>query len=109
MCKKVLVVDNEHHLARLAQVNLQRAGYTVTAAFDGRVVLAQVAAERPDLIVLDVMMPFVDGFEVLHALRNSQIAPDVPVIMLAANAQEAELIRGRHSDGTTISLNPLIP
>ena len=65
MPKKILAVDDERHIVRLVEVNLQRAGYEVVTAYDGREALEKVKSENPDLIVLDVMMPYMDGFEVL--------------------------------------------
>ena len=71
MPKKILAVDDERHIVRLVQVNLQRAGYEVVTAYDGKEALEKVASEQPDLIVLDVMMPYMDGFEVLQNLRKN--------------------------------------
>ena len=72
MPKKILAVDDERHIVRLVQVNLERAGYEVVTAFDGKDALEKVASEQPDLVVLDVMMPYMDGFEVLQNLRKNQ-------------------------------------
>ena len=69
MPKKILAVDDERHIVRLVEVNLARAGYQVVTAFDGREALQKVESEKPDLVVLDVMMPFMDGFEVLRNLK----------------------------------------
>jgi two-component system alkaline phosphatase synthesis response regulator PhoP/two-component system response regulator VicR len=68
MPKKILAVDDERHIVRLVEVNLQRAGYEVVTAYDGREALEKVKSENPDLVVLDVMMPYMDGFEVLKNL-----------------------------------------
>ena len=65
MPKKILAVDDEKHIVRLVQVNLERQGYEVVTANDGREALEKVESEKPDLVVLDVMMPYMDGFEVL--------------------------------------------
>ncbi|RPJ39511.1 MAG: response regulator, partial [Chloroflexi bacterium] len=67
--KKILVVDDERHIVRLIQVNLERAGYQVVTAFDGKEALRKVEADRPDLVVMDVMMPHMDGFEALKHLQ----------------------------------------
>ena len=68
MAKTILVVDDERHIVRLVQVNLERAGYEVTTAYDGVEALEAVEAEIPDMIILDVMMPRMDGFEALKKL-----------------------------------------
>src|SRR5215208_6989007 len=88
MPKKILAVDDERHIVRLVEVNLARAGYNVVTAFDGREALQKVEAEKPDLVVLDVMMPFMDGFEVLRNLKANPETADIPVIMLTAKAQD---------------------
>ena len=94
MKKKILAVDDERHIVRLVQVNLERAGYEVVTAFDGREALEKVASENPDLVVLDVMMPYMDGFEVLTTLKKNQATRDLPVIMLTAKAQDADVFLG---------------
>ena len=95
--KKILAVDDEKHIVRLVQVNLERHGYTVVTAFDGKEALEKVAAEKPDLIVLDVMMPYLDGFEVLKELKKDPDTRGIPVIMLTAKAQDADVFRGWQS------------
>ena len=94
MAKKILAVDDERSIVRLVQVNLQRAGYDVVTAFDGKEALEKVEAEQPDLVVLDVMMPYMDGFEVLQTLRKNPSTRELPVIMLTAKAQDADVFRG---------------
>ncbi|HEV2471281.1 MAG TPA: response regulator [Chthonomonadales bacterium] len=92
--KKILAVDDERHIVRLVQVNLERAGYQVVTAFDGKEALEKVESEQPDMVVLDVMMPYMDGFEVLQQLRKNPMTRDLPVIMLTAKAQDADVFRG---------------
>ena len=75
-------------------MNLQRAGYRVTTAGDGEEALAKVAADRPDLIVFDVMMPRVDGFETIKRLKQDPETANIPVVMLTAKAQDADLFKG---------------
>jgi len=92
--KKILVVDDERHIVRLVQVNLEREGHQVVSAFDGKEALRKVESEKPDLIVLDVMMPHMDGFEVLKRLKSDDKTKDIPVVMLTAKAQDADVFRG---------------
>lgn len=94
MPKKILAVDDERHIVRLVQVNLERQGYDVVTAFDGKEALEKIAAENPDLVVLDVMMPYMDGFEVLQTIRKNPDTRELPVIMLTAKAQDADVFRG---------------
>lgn len=91
---KILVVDDQVHIVRLVQVNLERAGYQVVTAYDGDEALQKVKTERPDLVVCDVMMPKKDGFEVLRELKADPETRDIPVIMLTAKAQDADVFRG---------------
>jgi two-component system alkaline phosphatase synthesis response regulator PhoP len=109
MPKKILAVDDERHIVRLVQVNLERAGYTVVTAFNGKEALEQVEAEQPDLVVLDVMMPYMDGFEVLQNLRKNQSTRDLPVIMLTAKAQDADVFRGWQSGVDCYLTKPFNP
>ncbi len=109
MAKKILACDDERHIVRLIQVNLERAGYTVLTAFDGTEALRKVDAEHPDLIVLDVMMPKMDGFEVLKRLQANPETRDIPVIMLTAKAQDADVFRGWSSGTSAYLTKPFNP
>ncbi|MFQ6097982.1 MAG: response regulator, partial [Armatimonadota bacterium] len=97
MAKKILVVDDEKHIVRLVEVNLQRAGYDVVTAYDGVQALEMVKQERPDMLVLDVMMPRMNGFEVLKQLKANPETQEIPVIMLTAKAQDADVFKGWQS------------
>lgn len=94
MAKRVLVVEDERALARLIQVNLDREGFDTQLAADGKAALAAVAEARPDLIVLDVVMPGIDGFEVLRRLRSDPDTSEIPVVMLTAKADDDSILRG---------------
>ena len=109
MAKKILAVDDERHIVRLVQVNLERAGYQVVTAYDGKEALEKVEAENPDLIVLDVMMPYMDGFEVLSNLKKNQSTREIPVIMLTAKAQDADVFRGWQSGVDCYLTKPFNP
>lgn len=109
MAKKILAVDDEKHIVRLIQVNLERAGYQVITAGDGKEALEKVASENPDMIVLDVMMPIMDGFEVLRTLKADQATRDIPVIMLTAKAQDADVFRGWQSGVDSYLTKPFNP
>ena len=89
--KTILVADDEPSIARLVQMNLQRHGFTVVTAADGRAALQLVEASPPDLILLDVMMPHIDGYEVLRRLKNNPATKQIPVIMLTVKAQDADV------------------
>ena len=109
MPKKILAVDDEKHIVRLVQVNLERAGYQVVTANDGKEALQKVAEENPDLVVLDVMMPYMDGFEVLQNLRRNPSTRDIPVVMLTAKAQDADVFKGWQSGVDCYLTKPFNP
>jgi two-component system KDP operon response regulator KdpE len=87
----ILVVDDEAPIVRLTRAKLQADGYAVITASDGQEALELLEKERPDLIVLDVMMPVMDGFETLRQIRTSH---QVPVIMLTARTSDTDKLRG---------------
>lgn len=103
MPKKILAVDDERHIVRLIQVNLERAGYQVSTAYDGREALQKIEADKPDLVVLDVMMPYMDGLETLKRIRANPATRALPVIMLTAKAQDQDVFQG-YSHGVDIYL-----
>ena len=107
--KKILAVDDERHIVRLIQVNLERAGYQVSTAFDGNEALKKVDGDKPDLIVLDVMMPRMDGFEVLKRLQANPDTRGIPGIMLTAKAQDADVFRGWSSGVSAYLTKPFNP
>ncbi|HQK93844.1 MAG TPA: response regulator [Armatimonadota bacterium] len=107
--KKILAVDDEKHIVRLVEVNLRKAGYEVETAFDGREALEKVKKSPPDLIVLDVMMPQLDGFSVLKKLRQDAATREIPVIMLTAKAQDADVFRGWQSGVDLYLTKPFNP
>ena len=109
MAKKILAVDDEKHILRLVQVNLERQGFEVVTAGDGKEALEKVASEQPDLVVLDVMMPYMDGFEVLQTLRRNAATREIPVIMLTAKAQDADVFKGWQSGVDLYLTKPFKP
>jgi DNA-binding response OmpR family regulator len=92
--KHILVVEDEADLATLVQVNLDLAGYRVSSARNGAEGLQRVRQERPDLVLLDVMMPVLDGWQVLRAIKEDEELRDLPVVMLTALSEERDVIRG---------------
>jgi len=87
--KKILVVDDESAILQTLRFNLERSGYLVATAGDGRSALALAASEKPDLIILDVMLPVLDGIEVCREIRRTS---GVPIIMLTAKDQEVNKV-----------------
>lgn len=106
---KILVCDDERHIVRLIQVNLERQGWTVVTAYDGKEGLEKVKSEKPDLLVLDVMMPYMDGFEVLKSIRKDPEMEKLPVIMLTAKAQDKDVFEGYHYGADMYLTKPFNP
>ena len=106
---KVLVCDDERHIVRLIQVNLERQGYNVVTAFDGKEGLEKIRAEKPNVVVLDVMMPYMDGFEVLKTIRREPETENLPVIMLTAKAQDKDVFEGYHYGADMYLTKPFNP
>ena len=91
MSPRVLVVDDDPQVLRLMRVNLELEGYDVVSAPDGEEALEAVLAERPDVVVCDVMMPGVDGLTVLRNLRANPRTSKIPFVMVSAKAQRADV------------------
>jgi DNA-binding response OmpR family regulator len=94
MALSVLVVDDDPVILRLLQVNFELEGIGVELAVDGEEGLQRVRADPPDLVISDIMMPKVNGLELLAALRSSPDTAALPVILLSAKAQVADVQRG---------------
>jgi len=90
----VLIADDDEDILALVAYRLERAGYAVVTAKDGEQALAIARERQPDLAVLDVMMPRLTGYEVTERLRGDVRTSGVPVILLTARAQEADVARG---------------
>jgi twitching motility two-component system response regulator PilG len=92
---KILVVEDEESLLKLESILFTSKGYAVTGARDGKSALEAIAAERPDLVVLDIMLPDLDGFEICRAIKDNPETCNLPVIMLTAKKSSLDLERGR--------------
>ena len=84
MAKKILAVDDEKHIVRLVQINLEKEGYEVATANTGREALEKVASFQPDLIVMDVMMPEMDGLEALSRLKADPVTSGIPIVIMSS-------------------------
>ena len=105
----VLVCDDDALLADLLEHKLSGRGYRVTIARDGREALAMLADGRPDAILLDAMMPMVDGYEVLRQVRADAALKNVPVIMLTARKQESDIVGALGLGADDFIVKPFIP
>lgn len=89
--KKILVVDDEKPISDIVKFNLEKEGFEVVTAFDGEEALEKVESENPDLIILDLMLPKIDGLEVCREVRKTK---DTPIIMVTAKDQEIDKVLG---------------
>ena len=87
---KILVVDDEIYIVHILDFSLGMEGYEVVTALDGEQALERVASEKPDLIVLDIMMPKLDGYEVCRAVKSNPTTKNVPVILLSAKGRNVD-------------------
>ncbi|RKD34313.1 response regulator [Thermohalobacter berrensis] len=92
--KKILVVDDEEHIVELIKFNLEKNGYEVVTAFEGEEALNKVYEEEPDLVVLDLMLPGIDGIEVCKRMKRDSITENIPIIMLTAKSEETDKVLG---------------
>jgi two-component system alkaline phosphatase synthesis response regulator PhoP/two-component system response regulator VicR len=88
--RRVLLADDDRYLRRAAEARLRQQGFTVLTAADGEEALQMALAERPDIILLDLIMPKVQGFEVLRALKQAESTAAIPVIVLSNLGQESD-------------------
>jgi len=91
---RVLVVDDEIHIVKIIAYKLRGAGLEVISAGDGLEALEKVRTERPDLVLLDIMMPRMDGYQTLEALKGDPATRDIPVFLLTVKSREADRQRG---------------
>ncbi len=103
----ILVVDDEAHIRALCRMYLENAGYTVFEAQDGSTGLASVERARPDLIILDVMLPGIDGWEVLNRIRQQSVW--IPVMLLTAIGDEADRVSGLEMGADDYLTKPFSP
>jgi DNA-binding response OmpR family regulator len=107
--RRILVVDDDPTVAEVVSGYLQRAGYAVDRAVDGRAALDQAAARRPDLVVLDLMLPEIDGLEVCRRLRAEPLSHTVPIVMLTAKGDEHDRILGLELGADDYVTKPFSP
>jgi len=107
---KVLLAEDEEDIQKVAQISLQfRAGWEVVLATNGEECLAKAASDRPDLILLDCMMPKLDGYETCRRLKQDPSLRDIPVIFLTAKAQETEVKKGLSLGAVGYLIKPFNP
>ena len=109
MSKKILVIEDDPGSLRLMVYTLEHQGYQVLTAISGLVGIKKAQSEEPDLIVLDIMLPGVDGFEVCHYLRAEPGTAQLPVLMLSGKAQEVDEATGLKVGADDYLTKPVVP
>jgi twitching motility two-component system response regulator PilG len=92
--KKILIVEDEESLLKLESILLTSRGYEVKGVADGKAALSVLAEMRPDLVLLDIMLPEIDGFEVCRQIKSGETTKHIPVIMLTAKKSREDMARG---------------
>jgi len=109
MAQHVLVVDDERDIVELVRYNLVQAGYRVSTAADGQQAIDMVRRDRPDLVVLDLMLPLMPGTEVARLLRQDEKTRDIPIIMLTARGSEVDRVVGFELGADDYVVKPFSP
>jgi two-component system, OmpR family, alkaline phosphatase synthesis response regulator PhoP len=107
--KTILVVDDEPDFVSIVQSNLEKEGFNVQVAYDGVEGMEKVRQSPPDLIVLDVMMPEKDGYEMCSELKSDEQYADIPVLMLTAVADHVSSTRYSHYNGMSMEADDYLP
>jgi two-component system alkaline phosphatase synthesis response regulator PhoP len=94
MSKKILIVEDERDVVKLLRYNLEKEGFRVATVADGSLALAEMRREEPDLVILDLMLPGMDGLEVCRQVRRHDKYSSVPILMLTARSEEADRVVG---------------
>ena len=107
--KRILVVDDEPRVREMLEFRLRLFGYEVLTAANGNEALDVAASEKPDLVLLDVMMPELDGFQVCSRLKQNEATRDIPVVMLTAKAEAKDVTRAFNSGAEDYVVKPYDP
>lgn len=107
--ERILVVDDEEDVLELVRFNLDKNGYKIDTATTGEEVLAKARAKLPDLIILDLMLPGIDGLEVCKTLKNDSKTSNIPIIMLTAKGEDADVVSGLELGADDYVTKPFSP
>ena len=109
MPKKIMVIDDEPYIARVIKFKLEQEGYTVFSANDGLTGLEKIRQEKPDLVLLDVMMPGLTGYEVCQKIKADPQLASIPVVILTAKGQERDREEGLSVGASDYITKPFSP
>ena len=106
---RVVIADDDPDIRRLVEMTVTNAGCDVTVASDGEEALERVREAKPDLVILDVLMPRMDGWEVARALKSDPATAEVPVMFLTSRGQEHDVLEGFDSGAVDYMVKPFSP
>ena len=109
MAKRILIVDDEVQLVEMVKMRLEAAGYEVISAYDGREGFDKAKKDKPDLIILDLMLPKMDGYKVCGLLKNDARYNKIPIIMFTARVQEEDMRLGKDLGAEEYVTKPFDP
>lgn len=107
--KKILIADDRYEVVELVKATLEGEDYQVIDASDGREALEKIKREKPDLVLLDIIMPKMDGFEVLSEVKKDPRTKDIPIIMLTAKGQKVDKEKGKRLGALDYIVKPFSP
>ena len=109
MAYTILVAEDQQHVRSLIEYKLRNSGFVVVCVEDGEAALQKAGEIVPELVLLDVMMPLMTGFEVLGALKKNQKTKDIPILMLTAQSKEDEVLKGLELGADDYITKPFSP
>lgn len=109
MPKRILIVEDEQNLVELLKFRLEVNGYSIETAFDGEEGLSKISTVKPDLVILDLMIPKIDGYKVLERAKADPKTKDIPVIVLTARTQNKDMEQARALGADSFMTKPFEP
>lgn len=106
---KILIVEDDRDIVEMVEYNLKEEGYDTVSALNGESGITLARKHRPDLIVLDIMLPVIDGFDVCKTLKHQEITADIPIIILSAKSQETDKVVGLELGADDYITKPFSP
>ena len=107
--RKILIIEDDRDIVEMLDYNLKEEGYETISALNGEQGIALAGKERPDLIILDIMLPIIDGFEVCRILKNDDRVAHIPIIILSAKSQETDKVVGLELGADDYVTKPFSP
>ena len=106
---RILIIEDDRDIVEMLEYNLRQAGYETLSALNGEDGIRLAAKEKPDLVILDIMLPIIDGFEVCRTLKNDDTTAHIPIIILSAKSQETDKVVGLELGADDYVTKPFSP